>query len=76
MQNNERYLAFSPAVSQAFLEVSDLRGQFFSVRLYYMLTLSMLDIYCVRRYNETVFVFATFCTIMSTLHLVGGPTGF
>ena len=25
MRNNERYLAFSPAVSQAFLEVSDLR---------------------------------------------------
>jgi hypothetical protein len=28
--NNERYLAFPPAVSQAFLEVSDLRGQFLS----------------------------------------------
>jgi hypothetical protein len=28
VQNNERYLAFSSAVSQAFLEVSDLRGQF------------------------------------------------
>ena len=28
MRNNERYLAFSPAVTQAFLEVSDLRAQF------------------------------------------------
>jgi hypothetical protein len=29
VRNNERYLAFSPAVPQAFLEVSDLRGRFF-----------------------------------------------
>jgi hypothetical protein len=29
VRNNERYLAFYPAVSQAFLEVSDLRCQFF-----------------------------------------------
>jgi hypothetical protein len=29
VQKNERYLAFSLAVSQAFLEVSDLRSQFF-----------------------------------------------
>jgi hypothetical protein len=33
MRNNERYSAFSPAVSQAFLEVSDLRAQFISVYL-------------------------------------------
>ena len=31
MRNNERYLAFHPAVPQAFLEVSDLRPQFISV---------------------------------------------
>jgi hypothetical protein len=37
---------------------------------------SYVYIYCVRRHNGTVFVFATFCTIMSTPHLVGGPTGF
>jgi hypothetical protein len=29
VRNDERYLAFSPAVSEAFLEVSDLRRQFF-----------------------------------------------
>jgi hypothetical protein len=29
VRNNERYLAFYPAVPQAFLEVSDLRAQFF-----------------------------------------------
>jgi hypothetical protein len=31
VQNNERYSAFPPAVSRAFLEVSDLRSQFISV---------------------------------------------
>jgi hypothetical protein len=31
VRNNERYLAFSPAVSQAFLEVSDLRSHFFKL---------------------------------------------
>jgi hypothetical protein len=36
------------------------------------------SIYYVTRYmyNETAFVFATFCTIMRTPHLGGGPTGF
>ena len=34
MRNNERYSAFSPAVSQAFLEVSDLRSQFLPFHLY------------------------------------------
>jgi hypothetical protein len=29
VRNDERYLAFPPAVSQAFLEVFDLRPQFF-----------------------------------------------
>jgi hypothetical protein len=29
VRNNERYLAFSPAVSEAFLEVSDLLVNFF-----------------------------------------------
>ena len=38
MRNNERYLAFSPAVPQAFLEGSDLRSQFF---LYTFSTLSL-----------------------------------
>jgi hypothetical protein len=33
VRNNERYLAFPPAVPQAFLEVSDLRGQFLSGHL-------------------------------------------
>jgi hypothetical protein len=32
--------------------------------------------YCAARNNETSFVFATFCTIMRTPHLEGGPTGF
>jgi hypothetical protein len=31
MRNNERYSAFSPAVSQAFLEVSDLRVNFYRI---------------------------------------------
>jgi hypothetical protein len=33
LRNNERYLAFSPAVTQAFLEVSDLRCQFLPIHL-------------------------------------------
>ena len=33
-------------------------------------------VYCAARDNATAFVFATFCTIMRTPHLVGGPTGF
>ena len=37
MLNNERYLASFPTVSQAFLEMSDLRGQF------YLRTFSILD---------------------------------
>jgi hypothetical protein len=36
VQNNERCLAFSPAVSQAFLEVSDLRTQFLASHLQYV----------------------------------------
>jgi len=33
LRNNERCLAFYPAVSEAFLEVSDLRGQFLTIHL-------------------------------------------
>ena len=43
MRNSERYLAFSPAVPQAFLEVSDLRRQFFL----YAFSTSMGNVYCV-----------------------------
>ena len=33
-------------------------------------------IYCAGRNNWQAFVFATFCTITRTPHLVGGPMGF
>ena len=32
--------------------------------------------YCAARNKRPVFVFATFCTITRTPHLVGGPTSF
>ena len=35
-----------------------------------------VNIHTAGRNKRPVFVFATFCTIMRTSHLVGGPTGF
>ena len=40
------------------------------------LNFAYIYIYCAARNNPRAFVFATFCTIMRTPHLVGGPTGF
>jgi hypothetical protein len=37
VRNNERYLAFSSAVPEAFLEVSDPRTQFLTIHLFGML---------------------------------------
>ncbi len=38
--------------------------------------LDLKYIYCMIRNKRPVFVFATFCTIIHTPHIVGGPTGF
>jgi hypothetical protein len=48
VRNNERYLAFSPAVSQAFLEVSDPLCQFFcspSVPIIFICRISLVGSY-------------------------------
>jgi hypothetical protein len=49
VRNNERYLAFPPAVTQAFVEVSDLRRQFL---LYTFSTCRVLE---VRKHDHTKF---------------------
>ena len=52
MRNNERYLAFPPAVSQAFLEKTDLRTQSKSLYLYYRLYVPIYYEYLVAKGRE------------------------
>jgi hypothetical protein len=58
VRNNERYLAFSPAVSSAFLEISDLRIQSGSVYLQYIERVE-IDVSLVRLELNTIRTYGT-----------------
>ena len=58
MRNNKRYLAFSSAVSQAFLEKTDLRTQFF---------LFTFSIACVRRFLRLTYIVYTVLNLVLNL---------